>query len=127
MALDRVSRSVVVAVRGTWSLADFVTDIIAVPKPADWWLPPSLQQVCSYIAAGLYWLWEAGSYGVIGDGRCTATLELKIYPSLPLFATWTERQERSAAKLFHKDVLRVSVLVAFYISTSWPEGPNLPA
>ncbi|CAL8469008.1 g8549 [Coccomyxa elongata] len=44
VALDRVSRSVVVAVRGTWSLADFVTDIIAVPKPADWWLPPSLQQ-----------------------------------------------------------------------------------
>ncbi|BDA42995.1 probable Sn1-specific diacylglycerol lipase alpha [Coccomyxa sp. Obi] len=44
VALDRVSRSVVVAVRGTWSLADFVTDVIAVPKPADWWLPPSLQQ-----------------------------------------------------------------------------------
>ncbi len=86
MALDRVSRSVVVAVRGTWSLADFVTDIIAVPRPADWWLPPSLQQVCSYIAAGLYWLWEAGSYGVIGDGRCTATLELKI-PNLPLLAS----------------------------------------
>ena len=48
IALDRVSRSVVVAVRGTWSLADFVTDIIAVPHEADWWLPPSLQQVpCS--------------------------------------------------------------------------------
>ncbi|CAL8469007.1 g8548 [Coccomyxa elongata] len=44
VALDRVSRSVVVAVRGTWSLADCVTDIVAVPKPADSWLPPSLQQ-----------------------------------------------------------------------------------
>ncbi|EIE27007.1 alpha/beta-hydrolase [Coccomyxa subellipsoidea C-169] len=44
IALDRVSRSVVVAVRGTWSLADFVTDIVAVPHEADWWLPPSLQQ-----------------------------------------------------------------------------------
>ncbi|BDA42994.1 probable nuclear valosin-containing protein-like at C-terminar half [Coccomyxa sp. Obi] len=44
VALDRRSRSVVVAVRGTWSMADCVTDIIALPKSADQWLPPSLQQ-----------------------------------------------------------------------------------
>lgn len=45
VALDRASRSVVVAVRGTWSLADCLTDIVAVPEPANQWLPPSLQQV----------------------------------------------------------------------------------
>ena len=46
IALDRSTRAAVVAVRGTWSIADFITDIVALPQRADAWLPPSLCQAC---------------------------------------------------------------------------------
>jgi hypothetical protein len=45
IALDRSTQSIVVAIRGTYSLADFVTGTVASPAEAESWLPPSLQQV----------------------------------------------------------------------------------
>jgi hypothetical protein len=45
IAIDRGSDSIVVAIRGTYSLADFATNMVASPVEANGWLPPSLQEV----------------------------------------------------------------------------------
>ena len=46
IALDREHEAVVVAFRGTYSMADVFTDAVALPQPADAWLSPGLRQVC---------------------------------------------------------------------------------
>ena len=51
IALDHDTRTVVVAVRGTYSMEDVITDAIAEPLelPRDW-LPPELAKVLGYLA-----------------------------------------------------------------------------
>ena len=45
VALDHATKSVVVAVRGTVSTADYVTDMLGVPERLDGWIPASFRQV----------------------------------------------------------------------------------
>ena len=45
IALDREHEAVVIAFRGTYSVADVFTDAVALPQRADVWLSPSLRQV----------------------------------------------------------------------------------
>ena len=45
IALDREHEAVVIAFRGTYSVADVFTDAVALPQQADAWLSPSLRQV----------------------------------------------------------------------------------
>ena len=45
LALDQPSKSIVVAVRGTMSVADMATDLLADPEPMEDWLPDSMSQV----------------------------------------------------------------------------------
>lgn len=49
ICLDRPSRSLVLSIRGTQSLADAATDLLAYPHPLQDWLPPSSHQVSSSI------------------------------------------------------------------------------
>ena len=51
LALDQPTKSIVVAVRGTMSVADMATDLLADPAPMDDWLPDSMTQVHK---SGLY-------------------------------------------------------------------------
>ncbi|CAK0783155.1 hypothetical protein CVIRNUC_006354 [Coccomyxa viridis] len=44
IALDREHEAVVIAFRGTYSVADVFTDAVALPQRADVWLSPSLRQ-----------------------------------------------------------------------------------
>ena len=44
IALDRAHEAVVIAFRGTYSVADVFTDAVALPARADAWLGPSLRQ-----------------------------------------------------------------------------------
>ena len=49
LALDRPTKSVVVAIRGTVSIADLATDMLADPEPMEEWLPKKMQtQVRGY-------------------------------------------------------------------------------
>lgn len=43
LALDRPTKSVVVAIRGTVSIADLATDMLADPEPMEEWLPKSMK------------------------------------------------------------------------------------
>ena len=43
LALDRPTKSVVVAIRGTVSIADLATDMLADPEPVEEWLPQSMK------------------------------------------------------------------------------------
>lgn len=43
--MDRKRREVVLAVRGTVSLADAITDIVVAPEAVDNWIPPAEREV----------------------------------------------------------------------------------
>lgn len=45
VALDHDTKSVVVAIRGSVSSADWVTDMLGVPEPLGDWLPDSFRNV----------------------------------------------------------------------------------
>ena len=45
LALDRPTKSIVVAIRGTVSVADLATDMLADPEPMEEWLPDTMTQV----------------------------------------------------------------------------------
>ena len=45
IALDHDTKSVVVAIRGSVSSADWVTDMLGVPEPLGDWLPDSFRRV----------------------------------------------------------------------------------
>ena len=45
LALDRPTKSIVVAIRGTVSVADLATDMLADPEPMEEWLPDTMSQV----------------------------------------------------------------------------------
>ena len=45
LALDRPTKSVVVAIRGTVSVADLATDMLADPEPMEEWLPDTMTEV----------------------------------------------------------------------------------
>ena len=53
IALDRDTKSVVISIRGTVTLADLATDMMAEPKAMDEWLPDSMAHVRIELAA--YW------------------------------------------------------------------------
>lgn len=44
VALDHATKSVVVAVRGSVSTADYVTDVLGVPERLDDWIPDSFRE-----------------------------------------------------------------------------------
>ena len=48
ICLDRSTRSLVLSIRGTQSLADAATDLLAYPYPLHQWLPATDHQACSY-------------------------------------------------------------------------------
>ena len=52
--LCRKRKAVVLALRGTMSMADIVTDAVAHPEQIDDWLPPTFAQVgrCLALTAG---------------------------------------------------------------------------
>ena len=45
LALDRPTKSIVVAIRGTVSVADLATDMLADPEPMEAWLPDTMTEV----------------------------------------------------------------------------------
>ena len=45
ICLDRPTKSIVLAIRGTQSLADAATDLLAYPKKLDRWLPQNWKEV----------------------------------------------------------------------------------
>lgn len=45
LALDRPTKSIVVAIRGTVSVADLATDMLADPEPMEEWLPDTMTEV----------------------------------------------------------------------------------
>ena len=45
LALDRPTKSVVLAIRGTVSVADLATDMLADPEPMEEWLPDTMTPV----------------------------------------------------------------------------------
>ena len=47
LALDRPTKSVVVAIRGTESVADLATDMLADPEPMEEWLPRKMKTTVS--------------------------------------------------------------------------------
>lgn len=49
LALDRPTKSVVLAIRGTVSVADLATDMLADPEPMEEWLPDTMAPVCHNI------------------------------------------------------------------------------
>ena len=49
----RKRKAVVLALRGTMSMADIVTDAVAHPEEIDDWLPPHFAKVCWSSAAAL--------------------------------------------------------------------------
>ena len=53
IALDRDTKSVVISIRGTVTLADLATDMMAEPKAMDEWLPDSMAHVRSPAVPGL--------------------------------------------------------------------------
>lgn len=46
LALDRPTKSVVLSIRGTVSVADLATDMLADPEPMEEWLPDTFTRVC---------------------------------------------------------------------------------
>lgn len=49
LALDRPTKSVVVAIRGTVTVADLATDMLADPEPMEEWLPRKMKTTVSPI------------------------------------------------------------------------------
>ena len=45
LALDQPTKSVVLSIRGTVSVADLATDMLADPEPMEEWLPDTMTQV----------------------------------------------------------------------------------
>lgn len=87
LALDQPTKSIVVAVRGTMSVADMATDLLADPAPMDDWLPHSMTQVHR---SGLYPTHHVGKKEEWKGGRgapampkhlcqsCHAVLEMQM-------------------------------------------------
>ena len=50
LALDRPTKSIVVAIRGTVSVADLATDMLADPEPMEEWLPDTMTEVGHAVA-----------------------------------------------------------------------------
>ena len=53
LALDRPTKSVVLAIRGTVSVADLATDMLADPEPMEEWLPDTMAPVCHVVPFAL--------------------------------------------------------------------------
>ena len=45
LALDRPTKSIVMAIRGTSSIADLATDMLAEPESLEEWLPDTMTEV----------------------------------------------------------------------------------
>lgn len=71
IALDRDTKSVVISIRGTVTLADLATDMMAEPKPMDEWLPDSMAQVGSELCLGCSMLARVGC-SLLAQVACSA-------------------------------------------------------
>ncbi len=112
ICLDRESRSIVLSIRGTQSLADAATDLLAYPHPLHHWLPHCNKQVsfasphralhcllcCCNTDSSIMFSWCLCSIHVVGSSPLTMHIRLAM------------RDHTSLAVLFDQNVLKQVVL-----------------
>lgn len=70
--LRRKRKAVVLALRGTMSMADIVTDAVAHPEQIDDWLPPTFAKVGTLLCP------HSRLIAIVGPHRCPDVLDKLI-------------------------------------------------